>query len=200
MQGKANSLYEIKPLEGAERKNDRGSIFVPLFSKVEDGLEEGERETLEEQVRKAFEEAYREGEKAGYEVGLRRAENLIKRLNAAIAELERFKEELRERSERLCLELSFLFAEAIVLREIRSDREIVRAMIRNALEVCEEKMDITVRVRREDARFLEEGLGVKIVPDETMREEGFVIETAFGNIDGAISVQLEELKKRIING
>lgn len=202
LQGRANSFYErIRPLEeGVEERKERGSTFVPLFSRPKEGCEEEKKEDLEEQVRRAFEEAYQEGERAGYEVGLRRAENLIKRLNAAIAEIERFKQELRERSERLCLELSFLFAEAIVLREIRNDRDVIRAMIKKALEICEEKTDITIRVRKEDARLLSGEFGARIVTDDTLREEGFVIETAFGNIDGTISVQLEELKKRILNG
>jgi len=33
-----------------------------------------------------------------------------------------------------------------------------------------------------------------------MREPGFVIETNFGDIDGRISVQMEELKKEYLNG
>ena len=38
---------------------------------------------------------------------------------------------------------------------------------------------------------------LKVVPDDAIREPGFIIETSFGDIDGRLSTQLDELRKRI---
>jgi flagellar biosynthesis/type III secretory pathway protein FliH len=56
-----------------------------------------------------------------------------------------------------------------------------------------------IRVRPDDAKYIssEGNRFLKIVPDDAIREPGFVIETSFGDIDGKLSTQLEELRKRI---
>ncbi len=73
-------------------------------------------------------------------------------------------------------------------------------MVRKALEACEERSDIRVRLPKEDAWLIsaQETPAWKIIPDEELKEPGFVIETRFGDIDGRISRQMEELKKEFL--
>jgi flagellar biosynthesis/type III secretory pathway protein FliH len=40
----------------------------------------------------------------------------------------------------------------------------------------------------------------KILRDDALHEPGFVIETNFGDIDGRVSVQIEELRREFLNG
>jgi len=70
------------------------------------------------------------------------------------------------------------------------------------LELCEERGEIQIRLRKEDAEMIspEKISHLKIIKDDTLKEPGFIIETNFGDIDGRISIQIEELKKEFIHG
>ncbi len=170
----------------------------PAPSKEE--LEAAEQARQEDQSRKAFEDAYVQGEKAGYEMGMRRVESTIKRLEKQIEEIVSFKQTLTEKYEKLATEMALIFAEAVVLRECYEKKEVLAGMIRKALSVCEDRGEIVIKVRTKDVERLE-GLSstyLKIIGDDTLGEPGFVIETAMGDIDGRISIQFEELKKALL--
>jgi len=135
-------------------------------------------------------------------MGMKKVEPIIKRLGGFMAELSLFKEELVKRAENLSTELALIFAEAIILRECTEHREAVLRMVRKALSLCDDRTGTTIRLRGEDADLISEAEPgrFKIVRDDTMREPGFVIETNFGDIDGRVSVQMEELRKEYLNG
>jgi flagellar assembly protein FliH len=177
--------------------------FVRLFSKSrpEPKREEADGDlSPEDQARKVFEDAYEQGEKAGFEIGMRKVEAIAKRLEKQVAAILSFERELETRYERLSTELALLFAESIVLRECDDDREILGKMIKKALEACEERSGLIIRVRPEDAKYVE-GMAsecLRIVKDESLKEPGFVIETNVGEIDGRISTQIEELRASLV--
>ncbi len=156
---------------------------------------------IESITRKAFEDAYVQGEKAGHEMGMKKVEPLIKRLSGDISALAAFKEDLVKKAEKLAVELSIAFTEAIVLKECEEKRNIIINMVKKALEICEEKSEIRIRMRRDDAKHIPEEsvYPLKIVPDDTLKDPGFIIETNFGDIDGTIATQIEEIKKAFIN-
>ncbi len=157
---------------------------------------------IENEARKVFEDAFIQGEKAGQEMGRKKVEPLVKRLTADIAALSAFREDLAKKAEKLAVELAIMFAEAIVLKECEEKKETVLVMAKNALEICKEKNGIVIRMRREDAkRIPEEDIHpLRITPDDSLKEPGFIIETDFGDIDGTLSTQIEELKKEFIYG
>jgi len=200
--------YSPVPLKLGNLKEDpkKKSLrqFHPLFSpKVRE--EETERprkdEALEweERIRKTFEEAYAQGEKAGYEMGMKKVEPLIKRLNNYIETIESFKEEMRKETERLALELSIIISEAIILRECSINKEVLSGMIKKALDLCEKKREVVIRVKREDAQYITTRFpSIKVIPDETLNDVGFVIESSFGDIDGTLRTQLEEIREEIL--
>ncbi|HPU29281.1 MAG TPA: FliH/SctL family protein [Syntrophorhabdaceae bacterium] len=155
---------------------------------------------IEAEARRIFEDAYREGEKAGFEMGMKKVEPIIKRLNGELAAIESFKETLLKKVEDMSIELAFLFAEAIILKECTENRDIIVNMVKKALEICEDKYDIKIRMRSSDIKYIsEENIKtLNIVPDDTIAEPGFIIETNFGEIDGKISTQIDELKRQIL--
>lgn len=176
--------------------------FVGIFSESEKKVRpEDQQPTTEEQARKIFEDAFVQGEKAGHEMGMKKVEQIVKRLNNYLAELEIFREQLVKQAENFSVELALAFAESLVLRECSDKRELVLGMAKRAFEICEDKCDIIIRVRREDTELLSQNTlsHIKIVPDDTLKEPGFIVETGFGDIDGRISTQLEELKKEFLN-
>jgi flagellar assembly protein FliH len=183
-----------------ERDGETRAQFISLFSASTREKEEEHEISSEDRARKAFEDAYVQGEKAGYEMGMRRVESIAKRLEKQIGAIASFKNELIERYEKLSAELALMFAEAIVLRECSENREVLTEMIKKALGACEDRGGLVVRVRAEDARYIE-GLGsaqLKIITDDMLKEPGFIIETNIGDIDGRISTQIEELRTALI--
>ena len=184
--------------------NDTGSKhaeFVSIFSDSEKKTRPEEQPSTEEQARKIFEDAFVQGEKAGHEMGIKKVEQVVKRLNNYLAELGAFRDQLLKQAETFSVELALVFAEALVLRECSEQSDIVMDMAKRAFEICEDKCDIIIRVRREDAEHLSQSTisHLKIIPDDTLKEPGFIVETGFGDIDGRISTQLEELRKEFLN-
>lgn len=199
------TLYDF----GEEMPEERISGFIKLFDEEESQTPDEAAKSeapptvnIEEEARRIFEQAFEQGEKAGQEMGMKKVEPIIKRLGGFMAELSLFKEELVKRAENLSTELALIFAEAIILRECTEHREAVLRMVRKALSLCDDRSGMTIRLRGEDVDLISEAEPgrFKVVRDDTMREPGFVIETNFGDIDGRVSVQMEELKKEYLNG
>ena len=155
---------------------------------------------VEAETRRIFEDAFAQGEKAGYEMGMKKVEPLIEKLNQYLASLDAMKQELLTRVERFATVLALTFAESIVLKECTEHKEVTLTMIRKALEACEERGECLVRLPKDDAWMIsaEGATAWKLLPDEELKEPGFIIETNFGDIDGRISKQFEELKKEFL--
>ncbi|MCX7856704.1 MAG: FliH/SctL family protein [Deltaproteobacteria bacterium] len=193
---------KLESLKGDEKKSTP-LRFNPLFAEKtkepEVTSEVKETKDYEERVRKIFEEAYAQGEKAGYEMGMKKVEPLIKRLNSYIANIEAFKQEMVKKAEKLALELSFIIAESLILKECSVDKNAVINMVKKALDLCDKRSEVIIKVRSEDASYISTAMpSIKIVPDDTIGL-GFMIESNFGVIDGTIRTQIEEIKKEISN-
>ncbi len=158
--------------------------------------------SIEDLARKAFEDAYAEGEKAGRDMGMRRVETVAKRLERYIEELTDFKVALEGKYEAFAVDLALKAAEAVILNECETHREILASMIKKAMERCEENGELVVRVRSEDMPYVESVRNerVRVIADDGLKEPGFVVETRVGDIDGKISSQIEELKRALTNG
>jgi flagellar assembly protein FliH len=193
--------------EREQAQADGGSEFVSFFDRAgfaEPGMARPVSKSMdpETEARKVFEDAYIQGEKSGQEMGMKKVEPLLKRLTADIAALSAFKEDLAKKAEKLAVELAIMFAEKIVLKECEEKKDVVISMAKNALEICNEKNGITIRMRREDAKHISEEAvhPMRIIPDDTLKDPGFIIETNFGDIDGTLSTQIEELRKEFVHG
>jgi flagellar biosynthesis/type III secretory pathway protein FliH len=202
MKNLSNSSFPFT-LNDLSKSDDNSSkaSFVSFFSGSSKSSHNPVDDTpsIEDQSRKVFEDAYTQGEKAGYEMGMRRVESLAKRLEKQIEEVQAFREELRTRYENMATELALIFAEAIVLRECTDKREILMSMVKKAMDACDDKGEIVIRVRTEDAQYIE-GLAsnqLRIIKDDSLKEPGFIIETNLGDIDGRISAQFEEIRNTI---
>ena len=202
------SLYEmiktftLNNFDDNYESEENGAEFLSFFDRSLIPEAADKVVDVENKARKAFEDAYIQGEKAGREMGMKKIEPIAKRLDSDIAILAAFKEDLVKKAEKLSVELALMFTEMIVLQECEEKRDIVIKMAKKALEICEEKSGISIRMRREDAQHISESSihPMKIIPDDTLKDPGFVIETNFGDIDGTIATQIEELKKEFING
>jgi flagellar assembly protein FliH len=158
---------------------------------------------VEKKTREIFEKAYEQGEKAGYEMGMKRVEPLATRLNQAIAKLSSFQKELLERAEVLATDLALTLTEALVQTRCDEKRDTILHMARKALEIFETREQVVLRVRRDDAVHIRDCgdlTNITVVADDGLKEPGFVIETNFGDIDGRLSTQIEELRRFLLHG
>ncbi|HNQ45431.1 MAG TPA: FliH/SctL family protein [Syntrophorhabdus sp.] len=196
---KGITVYKIDPF--AQEESSKQPEFMSIFDDSGKKAKNDDKPNSEEQARKIFEDAFVQGEKAGYEMGMKKIEQIAKRLNSYITELDLFKDKLLKQAESFSMELALIFAEALVLRECSEKKGLVMDMAKRAFEICEDKHNIVIRVRPEDAEYLSKSTTghLKIVPDDTLKEPGFIVETEFGDIDGRLSVQLEELRKEFLN-
>lgn len=199
--------FTLNPLSDTpfESKEDSvESFFKTVTFDNEDNNEDKQHlrndQDIEAETRRIFEDAFKEGEKAGFDMGMKKIEALARRLNQDLSALSAFKKELLDKTEKLSVELALIFAEAVVLKECENNRDIIIEMAKKALDICEEKQGITIRIRKDDFKFISEEVinSLKIISDDTLKEPGFIIESNFGDIDGTISVQIEEIKKEFL--
>jgi flagellar biosynthesis/type III secretory pathway protein FliH len=193
-------LHDIDDLE----KESPRSHFIAFEGDVPESGELMEPDSgpdIEAEARRIFEEAYLQGEKAGVEMGMKKVESIAKRLTGYLAGWSSFKEELTARTERLATEMALMIAETVVLKECEERRDLVVEMARKAMKICEERSEVVVRVRKEDAHYItgETISELNIIADDGLNEPGFIIETNFGNIDGKISTQFEEIRKALFS-
>ena len=191
--------YKIDSL--IAEKGSKNAEFKSIFSDSGKEIRDEDQPNSEEQARKIFEDAFVQGEKAGYEMGMKKVEQIVKRLNNYLAELDAFRDRLVKQSESFSVDLALVFAEALVLQKCSEKKDLIMVMAKRAFEICEDKYNIVIRVRPEDAEHLLKNTKshIKIVPDDTLKDPGFIIETEFGDIDGRLSTQLEELRKEFLN-
>jgi flagellar assembly protein FliH len=191
--------YKIDSL--IAEKGSKNAEFKSIFSDSGKEIRDDDQPNSEEQARKIFEDAFVQGEKAGYEMGMKKVEQIVKRLTVYLTELDVFRDQLLKQAESFSVDLALVFAEALVLKECSEKRDLIMGMAKRAFEICEDKCNIVIRVRPEDAEHLLKNTNghIKIVPDDTLKDPGFIIETEFGDIDGRLSTQLEELRKEFLN-
>ena len=160
-----------------------------------------------EDIRKA---AYDEGYKQGYDRGIDEAKQQIdEELDKARQIVEASyiaKEQVICEAEPFLVRLSLDIAEKVLNRQIEVDQSVIVDMIEKALDQCHDTGVITVLVKPDyfplvqDARdelkqYLNNISELKIVPDRTIESDGCIIRSQRGSIDARVDVQLDEIRK-----
>jgi len=155
-----------------------------------------------------------EGHAAGFAAGRAARDAEIAALHAevrsALAELTRFRADVRGRWERELLQLSLGIARKVVLHEVAERPEIWLGMIRAAVRQMVDREQLVVRVPPTLAKFLREAdpplasvlEGVReleIVEDAGLPEGGCVVESRFGDVDCGVDTQLATCRQAILD-
>jgi flagellar biosynthesis/type III secretory pathway protein FliH len=190
------------PAREAESGEDEWVSDEELRAGLDEGRRISQEETpgIEERARAIFDEAYVEGEKVGIEMGMKKLEPVLKRLEQGVAQFDDLVRDMWKKAEDVAVSLAVSLAEGIVLKECEEHREVIADMARKAMDLCHEKTQVIIRVRKDDARYLSgmESSTLRIVPDDSMRTPGFIIETEFGEVDGMISTQMAEIRNEYV--
>jgi flagellar assembly protein FliH len=167
-------------------------------------------ETAEEKAdrieREAYEKGFAEGERAGREVGEKRLSSAAKTFVDALGEVERFKGEVLEGSERKMVDLALAVAKKIVQCEPSLKPEMILGVIREALDHSVDREHVTVRLNSSDMALVRdhcpdilasvEGLkNLTLEEDPTVSRGGVIVATDYGDVDARLEAQIAEIEK-----
>jgi flagellar assembly protein FliH len=148
------------------------------------------RQKAQEIEQQAYEDGFQQGQKDGLEVGRRALEEVVKRLQSLVADLEQERETLFHQREQILLELVLLVSEKLVARELSEHPEAIRSIIEAGFRQVSHLEGLRLLVSPPDYEILrQENLdswppGVELVADGTISPGGFRLATTLGEVDG----------------
>ena len=138
----------------------------------------------------AYEEGFQQGQTDGQEVGRRALEEVVKRLQSLVADLEQERENLFRQREQVLLELVLLVSEKLVARELTQHPDAIREIIEEGFRQVAHLEGLRLLVSPPDLEILrQENLDswppeVELVADGTISPGGFRLVTSLGEVDG----------------
>ena len=145
----------------------------------------------------------------GYKDGINQAEDAINELKAKLSEFYGYKTEVFNKVSECILDIAVEIAQKIIKKETQTDSSATIEIIKNALEeVNKTENRITLKVMPKDVEIVKDKLPeiissdyyettVIVIPDNTIKDGGVIIETSNGIIDASIETQLEIVKKAL---
>ena len=165
-----------------------------------------QQERLAALEREAFTKGYAQGERAGLEAGGKRAEAMLRRVAQTLEELGGLRKTLMQQSERQMVQLALTLARRVVHREITLDPELIAAMAHVAIKKLGISNPSTIRLHPDDYTVVARdgdrwsGSNVSVVPDPSIARGGCMVESDFGNIDGSLDRQFDEMARALLGG
>jgi flagellar assembly protein FliH len=153
---------------------------------------------MEQRIRQAREAAYKEGEHAART----QVQPQLEKMARSIQEIADLRPKLRHQAEGDLLKLALAIARKVVHREITADPEALTALVRVAIEKI--RLQEIVRVRthplhqqviQQIVSRLSSGAQLEIQADQRLPLGGVIIDTARGEFDASVDVQLREIER-----
>ena len=157
----------------------------------------------QEEISRLVSEAHAHGLEQGRSEAAARFEGELERERKRVAELVlEFQQQRKDYYSKVELELVHLalaIAAKILHREAQVDRLVVAGLVKVMIERLQQKTNITVRVRPEDAEswrhFFHDQTNVKVVEDFTLEPKACWLETDLGVADMGLEAQLKEVEQ-----
>ncbi|MGQ9512516.1 FliH/SctL family protein [Thermodesulfitimonas sp.] len=166
-----------------------------------------------EEAARIREQAYREGFEAGFRDGVARGEEsargILEQARAVLAAAEAERTATIDRLEKEIIELAQEMAKRIVAAELKTNQEVVLAIIKEALTLVRDRPQVLVLVHPDDLAICQQARPqfeallpdkavLRILPDPAVERGGCVIDTGEGVVDATLASRwamlLEELK------
>ena len=202
----------IKPFVLPEIVKDRlftqdSFIFKQKKQEIEHLLEKAKKEA-EIIKKKAYEEGFIRGKNEGLELEKKRLSEIVHNLINGLSEINYLKEKMVEQLEKNMIILIKEISKKVILNETFTNKEIVKNLIKQALQQLIDKTHVDIKVSPQDfeyllkfkKKFLEEVEGLKhinIIKEKKVKPGGFIIETDTEILDGRIEKRLENIFKAI---
>lgn len=202
----------IKPFVLPEIVKDRlftqdSFIFKQKKQEMEHLLEKAKKEA-EIIKKKAYEEGFIRGKNEGLELEKKRLSEIVHNLINGLSEINYLKEKMVEQLEKNMIILIKEISKKVILNETFTNKEIVKNLIKQALQQLIDKTHVDIKVSPQDfeyllkfkKKFLEEVEGLKhinIIKEKKVKPGDFIIETDTEILDGRIEKRLENIFKAI---
>ncbi len=169
-----------------------------------------EAENLKQQ---SIESGYAEGLQKGYDDGIAQAKQEISDriwgMDVLSSSVFRVKKEIINSAEMEILQLSTLIAEKVLRQKLEIDPELMKGIIKGAIEQLKEKEEVKIIVNPALTQNLYEFSGelqetirglksIKIIEDRTIPKDGVIVESAESRIDARIETQIREITQNIM--
>jgi len=163
----------------------------------------------EEELNKTLRDAFEKGLAEGKNLAERGLFNVFKTLRTASEGIHALREKVLRESEEELLKLIIMVARKVILREVSQDRNILSAVVRNAIAGLSERDEITVRLNPDDYALATTGRDellrkeltserMNLKPDPTVLAGCCMIDTDMGTINASIDAQLDEIYRRML--
>jgi len=174
-----------QPVEEKPSKNDKGPRIT------------------QEEISRLVTQAHAEGLALGGSQATARFEEELdrerKRLTDLIVEFQQQRKDYYAKVELELVHLALAIAAKILHREAQVDRMVVAGLVKVMIERLQQKTNIIVRVRPEDAEAWRHSfhnhVNVQIVDDLTLQPKGCLLETELGVADMGLDSQLKEVEQ-----
>lgn len=147
----------------------------------------------------------------GYKEGINLAQKDIEELKEKFAEFYNYKDVVFEKVSECIMEVSVEIAKKILNKEIETDKTAVLSIIKGVVEeVNKTENKITLKVMPKDVELVRDKVPelfsgnyfeakISVVPDNTIKEGGVIVETSNGIIDATIETQVAIIEKALKN-
>ncbi len=152
----------------------------------------------------AYEKGFAQGEKDGLDLGQKRLESVIQNAQCLVAQIESHREGLCETFEREMVQLVLAISRKILGYAPALKEETILSTVRESFKHVLDQRKVTIRLHPSDYDVLiahadrvpwptGESARVKMVKDPSISRGGCYLETAFGDVDGTIEGQFDQI-------
>jgi flagellar assembly protein FliH len=160
---------------------------------------------LNREKKASYQQGYDEGLKKGIEMQKQDASHMVQALADAVREVDLLKQQILEGAEQDIVGLAYAIAEKVVHQEVQTNRDVIKAVLTDAIKSIVDKEELKIRLNPQDYRYMLEIKadffqaidGVKHIileEDDKIMRGGAVIESLFGEVDARVDRQLGEMK------
>jgi flagellar assembly protein FliH len=177
-------------------------------TEVEDDQESARPSSSTDDIEeRAFQNGFQEGEKSALESHSAEVASAVTSLKQAVTDIQNLRQEIYHSIEHEVVELALSIARKVVCQEIKTNKDVVVCVAREALSQVEVPGKIKIRLNPADLEFITEtraqisGLSrqienVTFEAEEGIASGGCVIETKLGEIDARIEKQFQIVEDR----
>ena len=167
----------------------------------------GSSSAIDEIQKQAYENGFQEGQKAAFESQSAEVASALKGLSQAVMDIQNLRPEIYHTIELEVVELALSIARKVVCQEIKSSKDVVMCVAREALSQVEVPGKIKIRLNPADLEFITESRqqiselvhqveNVSFEAEEGIAAGGCVIETSLGEIDARIEKQFQVIEDK----
>lgn len=147
----------------------------------------------------------------GYQDGIAKAEKDIQEIREKLVDFFNTKEVVFDKFTTCIYDIAVEMAKRIIKKEVNDDKEATLTIIKGALEeVNKTENKITLKVMPQDVEIVRDKIPeyfkenyieakLSVVPDNSIKEGGVVVETSNGIIDATIETQIAIMEKALTN-